>query len=86
MASDALLDNVGSHGAHRALGFEEVERLILTAGEDCLTRRRGGRGDESSVCSASFARGILYTEKPGAVEGGFSALVGLQSVTSMEAH
>lgn len=28
MASDALLDNVGSHRAHRALGFEEVERSV----------------------------------------------------------
>jgi aminoglycoside 6'-N-acetyltransferase I len=28
MASDALLDNVGSHRAHVALGFEEVERSV----------------------------------------------------------
>ncbi|HLM68725.1 MAG TPA: GNAT family N-acetyltransferase [Longimicrobium sp.] len=28
MASDALLDNVGSHRAHRALGFQEVERSV----------------------------------------------------------
>lgn len=29
MASDALLDNHDSHAAHRALGFEEVERVVL---------------------------------------------------------
>lgn len=28
MASDALLDNDVSHSSHRALGFEEVERLV----------------------------------------------------------
>lgn len=28
MASDALLDNAVSHAAHRALGFEEVERSV----------------------------------------------------------
>lgn len=28
MASDALLDNVVSHRAHEALGFEEVERAV----------------------------------------------------------
>ena len=28
LASDALLDNVNSHAAHRALGFEEVERAV----------------------------------------------------------
>ena len=28
LASDALLDNTGSYAAHRALGFEEVERAI----------------------------------------------------------
>ena len=28
LASDALLDNVISHAAHRALGFEEVERGV----------------------------------------------------------
>ena len=28
MASDALLDNVISHQAHEALGFEEVERAV----------------------------------------------------------
>jgi aminoglycoside 6'-N-acetyltransferase I len=28
MASDALLDNVDSHRAHRALGFDEVERSV----------------------------------------------------------
>ena len=28
MASDALLDNVGSQRAHLALGFEEVERSV----------------------------------------------------------
>lgn len=28
MASDALLDNVDSHRAHGALGFEEVERSV----------------------------------------------------------
>lgn len=28
MASDALLDNVDSHQAHEALGFEEVERAV----------------------------------------------------------
>jgi aminoglycoside 6'-N-acetyltransferase I len=28
MASDALLDNHASHAAHRALGFEEVERTV----------------------------------------------------------
>ena len=27
-ASDALLDNTGSQSAHRALGFEEVERSV----------------------------------------------------------
>ena len=29
MASDVLLDNDGSHAAHRALGFAEVERVVL---------------------------------------------------------
>jgi aminoglycoside 6'-N-acetyltransferase I len=29
MASDALLDNHGSHAAHHALGFAEVERVVL---------------------------------------------------------
>lgn len=29
MGSDALLDNEISHAAHRALGFTEVERLVL---------------------------------------------------------
>jgi len=28
LASDALLDNDVSHAAHRALGFEEVERVV----------------------------------------------------------
>lgn len=28
MASDALLENVDSHRAHRALGFDEVERSV----------------------------------------------------------
>ena len=28
MASDALLDNLTSHAAHRACGYEEVERLV----------------------------------------------------------
>jgi aminoglycoside 6'-N-acetyltransferase I len=28
-ASDALLENVTSHRAHRALGFSEVERVVL---------------------------------------------------------
>jgi aminoglycoside 6'-N-acetyltransferase I len=27
-AADALLDNEVSHAAHRALGFEEVERIV----------------------------------------------------------
>lgn len=27
-ASDALLDNTVSHEAHRALGFEEAERIV----------------------------------------------------------
>ncbi len=29
IASDALLDNLLSHAAHRALGYEEVERLVV---------------------------------------------------------
>ncbi len=29
LASDALLDNTLSHAAHRALGFEVVERIIV---------------------------------------------------------
>lgn len=29
LASDALLDNLVSHRAHAALGFEEVERVVL---------------------------------------------------------
>jgi aminoglycoside 6'-N-acetyltransferase I len=29
MASDALLDNIGSHRAHERLGFAEVERVVL---------------------------------------------------------
>jgi len=28
MASDAVLENEGSHAAHRALGYEEVERIV----------------------------------------------------------
>lgn len=28
MASDALIDNLGSQDAHRALGFEEVDRCV----------------------------------------------------------
>jgi aminoglycoside 6'-N-acetyltransferase I len=28
MASDALLDNSASHAVHRALGFEETERVV----------------------------------------------------------
>ncbi|MFD2648507.1 aminoglycoside 6'-N-acetyltransferase [Devosia albogilva] len=28
-ASDALLDNVDSHAMHRALGFEETERVVF---------------------------------------------------------
>lgn len=28
MASDALLDNVSSHAVHRALGFEETDRVV----------------------------------------------------------
>jgi aminoglycoside 6'-N-acetyltransferase I len=28
LASDALLDNVASHAAHRALGFVETERVV----------------------------------------------------------
>lgn len=28
MASDALLDNTASHAMHRALGFEETERVV----------------------------------------------------------
>lgn len=28
LASDALLDNVTSHAMHRALGFEETERVV----------------------------------------------------------
>ena len=29
MASDALIENSVSHQAHKALGFEEVERLVM---------------------------------------------------------
>ncbi len=29
MGSDALLDNLGSHQAHQALGYVEVERVVL---------------------------------------------------------
>jgi aminoglycoside 6'-N-acetyltransferase I len=29
LASDAALDNVGSHAMHRALGFEETERVVF---------------------------------------------------------
>lgn len=29
LASDAALDNVTSHGVHRALGFEESERVVF---------------------------------------------------------
>ena len=29
MASDALIDNSVSHASHKALGFEEVERLVM---------------------------------------------------------
>jgi aminoglycoside 6'-N-acetyltransferase I len=29
MASDALIDNTASHSAHAALGFDEVERLVM---------------------------------------------------------
>ena len=29
LASDALLDNTASHAAHRALGFEETERVVF---------------------------------------------------------
>ena len=29
MASDSLIDNAVSHSAHAALGFEEVERLVM---------------------------------------------------------
>lgn len=29
IASDALLENVGSHALHRALGFEETERVVF---------------------------------------------------------
>lgn len=29
LASDALLDNVASHRMHRALGFEETERVVF---------------------------------------------------------
>ncbi|HEX6639874.1 MAG TPA: GNAT family N-acetyltransferase [Thermoanaerobaculia bacterium] len=29
MGSDALLDNLLSHSAHRALGYAEVERLVI---------------------------------------------------------
>jgi aminoglycoside 6'-N-acetyltransferase I len=28
MASDALLENTDSHAMHRALGFEEAERVV----------------------------------------------------------
>lgn len=28
MASDALLDNAGSHAFHEAVGFEETERVV----------------------------------------------------------
>lgn len=28
LASDALLENEGSHSAHRALGFQETERVV----------------------------------------------------------
>lgn len=28
LASDSLLDNPGAHAAHRALGFEETERVV----------------------------------------------------------
>lgn len=28
LASDSLLDNVAAHAAHRALGFEETERVV----------------------------------------------------------
>ena len=29
LASDALLDNEISHSVHRALGFEETERVVF---------------------------------------------------------
>lgn len=40
LASDALLDNPGSHAMHRALGFEETERVV------CFRRElpTGGEG------------------------------------------
>jgi aminoglycoside 6'-N-acetyltransferase I len=28
LASDSLLDNAAAHGAHRALGFQETERVV----------------------------------------------------------
>jgi aminoglycoside 6'-N-acetyltransferase I len=28
LASDSLLENVAAHAAHRALGFEEMERVV----------------------------------------------------------
>ena len=28
LASDSLLDNTAAHAAHRALGFEETERVV----------------------------------------------------------
>jgi aminoglycoside 6'-N-acetyltransferase I len=39
IASDARLDNVVSHAAHRALGFAEVERIV------CFRRVLGETGD-----------------------------------------
>ena len=29
LASDALLENVSSHAVHRALGFQETERVVF---------------------------------------------------------
>jgi aminoglycoside 6'-N-acetyltransferase I len=42
LASDSLLDNTGAHAAHRALGFEETERVVYfrRALHDALLDRR----------------------------------------------
>lgn len=69
MASDALLDNERSHRAHRAIGYEEVERQVLFR----RTLGRSGRAarTRSSSGPRAVAKGCGILTRPKNGPGGF---------------
>ncbi|HWH52251.1 MAG TPA: GNAT family N-acetyltransferase [Gemmatimonadaceae bacterium] len=68
MASDALLENEGSHRAHRAIGYAEVERHVLfrRALTPISDSGAAAASEHSAADNCVFCR-ILAGELPGSV-------------------